>query len=212
MEHETLKTENSEEEYQMNDSGFSTSDAVLTAAMSGGLGGGGRGGYGGGGAWGGGYGGGGHRVYADAGSNAVRINRADQRIEDQADCTREVLGGAIDGMNNSFESLARQSQFNELKDGQFRAELRNSDQIAALKDTVNANAIVAANTASANAAAAAKCCCDAALENCKQHSELRAEILAVESRGILRDNASLQAELTALKTVTALSTNGHGGH
>lgn len=183
----------------MEDKNLSANDIALGSLLTGNRGGGY--GYGGGGAWGGGGYGSGHGSFAGPGSNAVRMDRNAQVIEDQNDCTRSVLGGAIDNMNNSFESVARQGQFNELKDGQFRSELRNGDRLRDIENTI-----------AANAKEAAQCCCDAKLENCKQHSELLAEIKAVEARGIQRDLDTVTAELTQLKTINALRENGHGSH
>ena len=178
-----------------NNSGFSTSDALLTQAMSSfGRG----GGYGGGGSWGGG-GYSGHGPFASPGANAVRLDRNQQATENLVDSAKDQLGQAIDGMNGNFENIIRANDFNAIKDGQFRLELRTNDQIAALRETVNKNA-----------ADAAKCCCELKLENCKQHSELLAEIKAVESRTIARELDAANAKITQLETINALS-NGHGG-
>lgn len=165
------------------ENGFSTSDALLTQAMS--AFGGGRGG--GGGNWGGGnyYG----RPFADDASNAVRINRNQQASENDNDCTRSVLGLGLDSIRDAFEGAERTRQFNDVKDNQFRAELRTNDQIAA----VRAQAV-------ADAAAAAACCCELKLENCKNTAALTAEIKAVEARTIARELDKAEREIIFLRS------------
>lgn len=133
---------------------------------------------GGGGAWDNGYNG---RPFADDGSNAVRINRNNDIQKVSNECNKDIFTGAINNFRDSFENLNRANQFSDLKDGQFRLELRTNDNIAAIREQM-----------SKDAAAAALCCC-----------KLESEIKASEGRAIERDLNKANAELIALKTQVA---------
>lgn len=187
--------------------GFSTSDAVLTSAMSGGFG-------NGNGSW-------GNRgcgaPFADPASNAVRINRNHQVGEANDRCTKEVLGAGLDRLSDQAEESRRQAQntvlvdtivnsefrtsdrINGIKDGQFAAELRNGDRLRDIEREMAANAKIAAD-----------CCCDLKLQSCEDKAQIlsaiadnKATVLAVESRNIERNLNAANAELTALKTQIA---------
>ncbi len=212
----TLSTNLKKEENKMADSGFSTSDAVLTAAMSGGLG--GRGGYGGGGGgqWGGGYGGGGHGPFASPTSNAVRIEaHAAQNaasIENLLDQNQfAATNNNITNGNNRLTD-ANNINVNRVSDQQFRAELRNSDQHNEIIREMNANARAAdkccCDTQKAIAEAAkdaAKCCCDATLEACKNTAALLAD--GALTRSLMTTTAldAANAKIVQLETINALS-------
>jgi hypothetical protein len=171
------------------DNGFTTSDAVLTSAMSGGFG--GRGG-----AWGGNYG----SPFADFGSNAVRLNRNAQMTENQADCTREVLGLGLSNITNAFENADRSAQFTNVKDGQFQSELRTNDRILALQAEVNANARVAAD-----------CCCDLKVQAANDKAELLSTMQALSKEGITRDLDRAERENIYLRTVSTCGCGCGGG-
>ncbi|MEE9573501.1 MAG: hypothetical protein V3W20_10665 [Candidatus Neomarinimicrobiota bacterium] len=155
----------------------------------------GRGGmYGGGYGEGGGYSG--YGQYANHSSIQHGLANVSQNVEDQNDCTRLVLGAGMQGISGAFENAERSRQFNELKDGQFRLELRNSDKVDALAAVVNQNA-----------KDAAACCCELKLENCKNTSKLEADILAVESRTIARELDTANRIILEMKLEKR-----HGGH
>ncbi len=178
----------------------------------------GRGGYGGGygGAWGEGYNGCG--PWATPSANAVRINRNSQEIENQADCTREVLGAGLRSIDNNFENAERARQFTDVRSGQFQSELRTNDRIRDLE-----------NRMIENATAAAKCCCetqlgfkDVALDQQKAESatqlkmaemeaRLAAEIKASESRTIQRDLDRAERELQTQKIISTCGCGCGGG-
>lgn len=164
--------------------GFSNSDAVLTAAMSGGLG---RGN--GGGQWGGGgmYG----RPFADDGSNAARILAGTQMTENLIDCSKDQLTQAIANMNNNFESVSRQGQFTAVIDNAFQSELRTNNKLDVINQRI-----------SDNAAASALCCCKLEALIVKENSETRQ----------LMTNTALDAanaKIIQLETINALK--GHHG-
>lgn len=168
----------------MDNSSLNATEIAVGSLLAGNRG----GGYGGG-AWGGGYYG---RPFADDGTNAVRINRNGQFIENQADYTRDSINSGIDRVANAFENAERARQFSDIRDGQFRLELRTNDRLLALQAEMNANARTAAD-----------CCCEVKLNQCKDTAALMAEIKAVESRSTLRDLDRAERELTALKTQVA---------
>lgn len=146
----------------------------------------------------GGYGGG-YGTFASPASNAVRINRTDQNVENQADCTRMAMGLGLDRISDQNQENRRIAQFDSIKEGQFQAELRNGDGLRDVERLIIDGQ-----------KEAAKCCCDAKLEACKNTNEIlkaiadnKAEMLAVESRNIERALNAANAELTALKTQIA---------
>jgi hypothetical protein len=108
-------------------------------------------GYGGGGAWGGGDTG--YGPWASPSANAVRLNRNAQQVENQADCTRELLSTQNQGIRDNFESITRGNQFNNVIDCQFRGELRTSDLI-------NANNLNQLRNNAELRQQIADCCCD----------------------------------------------------
>lgn len=133
----------------------------------------------------------------------MRLDRNAQEIENQADCTREVLSKSIDASTQAFENLTRQSQFNRLCDRLTDSEFRNGDRLRDLDREIQANA-----------REAAKCCCETqkqiaqveaklSLQACEDKAQIIAEIKAVESRNVERELNAANAELTALKTQIA---------
>jgi|GEM_PF-3020645 len=153
------------------DNGFSTSDAVLTAAMSGG----GFGGRGGG-QWGGGYYG---SPFADMGSNAVRINRNNEVTKAETRCLEAGLGANLDRISDQNSETRNILRFDSIKDGQFQAELRNGDRLRDIEREIANNARVAD-----------KCCCDAKILTIEKFAEL--------SKQQAVDNGSVQARLSAI--------------
>lgn len=179
---------------KMGEGSLNATEIAVGSLLAGGRG---YGGYGGGGAWGG-YGGG-YGPFASPGANAVRLNRNAQFIENQADCTREVLGRAIDSNSNSFENLTRQNQFDRLcdrisegamdnRDQIFRQELRNGDRLRDIEREMNANARIAAD-----------CCCDLKLQAANDKSEIMARMEALSKEGITRDLDRAEREIIALR-------------
>jgi len=160
--------------------------------------------------WGGeGYGGG--APFASLGSNAVRINRnADfsrlglDRISDQNEENRRILQeqniaqANQNGFNrvcDNFEDLG-----SRIDDKFFQSELRQTDRLASLQREMNENARIAA-----------QCCCDLKLQACEDKAELKAEILAVETRGVQRDLDRAERELQTQKILTTCGCGCGGG-
>jgi hypothetical protein len=178
----------------------------------------GVGGYGYGGFGGGGSGYGGGILTAEAMANGTATKEA-------IDCGIRQFDSGLNRVSDQAEEGRRSAQFtslidksgndtNRVTDNQFRAELRGSDQHAAIVSEMNANARISAQCCcdtqkaiSDAAAAAALCCCDAKLEACKSHADLKAEIIAQNSltREQIRGDAlgAANAELTSLKTQIA---------
>ena len=193
------------------DTGFSTSDAILTQAMS-------NGNRGGNSNWGN---GGCGAPFADPASNAVRINRNADVAEANDRCTKEVLSAGMNRIADQAEEGRRQAQNTVLVDTLVNSEFRTSDRIAGLKDGQFAGELRTGDRlrdlereASANAKIAADCCCDLKLQSCEDKAQILAAIaaqtavtLAVESRGIERNLNAVNAELTSLKTQIACGCN-----
>ena len=183
------------------DNGFGTAD-ILTGR---GLGLGGFGGYN--------YGG----QFADASSNAVRINRNEGVVRDAQKCTTDTLTANLARISDQAEEGRRNASFTSLTDGivngefrtaaqlagitagMFQAELRNGDRLRDIEREINTNA-----------RAADKCCCDLKLQACEDKAQLLAAIaasnattLAVEGRAIERALNNSNAELISLRTQIA---------
>jgi len=146
---------------------------------------------------GGGYGG----PFASPSANAVRLERNNQRLEDQA--RHRDSDRICDRMSEGFTTAAQFA---------FQGELRTNDRIRDLEREMAANAREAAN-----------CCCDIkekvagvesrlALQACEDKAQIIAEIKAHESRDVERALNAAQAELTALKTQVACGCNCHHHH
>lgn len=101
----------------------------------------------------------GQGAFASPGSNAVRLDRNAQETENQADCTRMVFQQGLDTVVSQFESAERARQFTGVTDGQFRMELRSSDQVRELCKNINDNA----------------------RESDRQYSDLKAAVAKLES-------------------------------
>jgi len=181
----------------MGDSSLNATEIAVGSLLAGG-----RGGVGYGGAW----GGGGEycNTFANPSANAVRIDRNGQMIEDHADATRMVMESNFRGLSDGFIAQAAadnvnrictaiQASDNRAADQRFQSELRTNDRLLALQAEINANA-----------REAAKCCCDLKLQMCEDKSELKADILAVESRAVERALNAANAKITQLETINAL--------
>jgi hypothetical protein len=201
----------------MEQSSINANEIAVGSLLAGRMNGGGYGG--GGGAWGGG-GRGGYGMYGSPGMNAVRIDRNAQEIENQADHTRDQIHEAAHTIENSFENATRSSEFGAIKDGQFRAELRQTDRARdlamALSDISAATAKCCCETQASIAQAAkeaAECCCAAKLQQCKDTADIKALILEEngKTRDMINSNAldAANARITQLETINALSSQGH---
>ena len=137
----------------------------------------------------------GYGAFASPGSNAVRLDRNAQNIEDQADCTRSVLGLGLDRISDQAEESRRQAQFTAITNAVQNQEIRTADRLRDIEREI-----------AANARTAAECCCELKLENCQSESRLTAEIRAVESRTIERELNAAQARITQLETINAITT------
>ena len=135
-------------------------DFLTVRGFGGGYG--GYGGYGGG----GGYGHGGSGYYASPGANAVRINRNAEKIGDQADCTRTILGKGLDSVRDNFENLMRANDHQGLVKAISDSEFRGSDRLRDLERIVNGNA-----------KDAAECCCELRALITAENARTREEML-----------------------------------
>ena len=198
------------------DNGFSTSDAVLTSAMSGGFGGRSGGSWGNNGCG---------SPFADPGSNAARIlaNRDLSEAHDQ--CTKEVLGAGMSSISDQFEEGRRAAQNTTVVDAIVNSEFRTSDRISGVKDGQFAGELRTNDrqrdtdrTLQDMRLENCKCCEEAkllAVQNAcatnllivEKHAASDALALAIEGRGTERDNSILRAEVIALKTQIACGCN-----
>lgn len=196
------------------------SDAATLALLYGG--GGGYGGYGRGGGIGVGYGGGGGYGggMLHAGNSVLAAGaHADGtpiKIALDGHAANNRLG--LDTIVGSFENATRDRQFADLSGQHNELELRLADsQAAALAITNDLRAETARNfcdveKAIAEAAKdAAKCCCDAQLQSCRDHAELKALVISENgaTRELIRGDAlaAANARITQLETINALSDN-----
>ncbi len=191
------------------ENGFSTSDAILTQAMSGGFGNnrGGNGQWGGG----GGYGIGNQVLAADAHANGTAVNAKVDNISDTV-----KLG--FDSNQEQIRESRTFDQFTRLSDNQFRTELRASDQhsnvIKQLTDvefrTLDRNRDIERLVVAGQKEAAA-CCCETQKLILAEGNETRALVLAVEGRTNVASLAAAQAKINQLETINALSGHRHHG-
>lgn len=201
------------------ENGFSTSDAILTQAMSGGFG-----NNRGAGDWGGGYGyGAGNQVLAsEAHANGTAVSA-------KADCNAQRFSDGLNSLSDQFANVSQTAKFDRLNENISDQEFRSSAALTAItKDladsefrTIDRNRDIERLLVQ-NAQDAAKCCCDAQLlaqQNAcdtqklilSEGNETRALILAVESRANVASLAVAQARITQLETIDALSRRGNGG-
>lgn len=136
-----------------------------------------------------GYGFGGGR-FADFGSNAVRINAA-----------ARANAAGIENLLDQNQFAATNSNIteccNRTTDNQVNGEFRMADRLRDIEREMNANARTAA-----------QCCCDLKLQACEDKAELKAEILAVETRNIQRDLDNCNRQLSESNIINALKSNG----
>lgn len=137
--------------------------------------------------WGGGYNQAGN--FANAGSNAVRINRNNDITKAEARCLEASLGANLDRVSDQNLETRSILRFDSIKDGQFQSELRNGDRIAAITAEMNANARVAD-----------KCCCDAKILTIEKFAELSKQ-QAVDNGAVQAKLAAIDAKLDANKEI-----------
>jgi len=123
-------------------------------------------------------------------SNAVRLDRNAQQVENQADATRGFIAAGAAGISGSFENAERSRQFSHIHDNQFQTELRTNDRLLALQNEMNINAKAAAN-----------CCCELKLENCKNTSTILAAVAAGDQKILDKVNSN---EVSRLKDEIAV--------
>lgn len=153
--------------------------------------------------YGGGEGGsGGFAPWASPGSNGVRIETVGQKVEDQNDCTRTLLGQGLGTIQNQFENATRAGENARIctkiseadqrnTDGQFRAELRGADQANAVRMESKLDAVIAQGHA-------------AEVKGIEQYCDLKAgQATIVAKLDHNKEVGELNAELTALKTQIA---------
>lgn len=178
--------------------------------------GGGRGG--GPGVGGGSYGGYGHMI-ADP-LIAANAHVDGSATKEAIDCNAKSAEAGLSGIRQDFENATRDRQVAGISKGQVDAERRVTDAIAAsLAITNDVRAETAKNfcdvekTIAEAAKDAAKCCCDAQLQACKDHAELKALVIEenARTRELIRGDAlvAANAKITQLETINALSGNGH---
>lgn len=119
------------------------------------------------------------------------------------DCGIRQFDAGLSRVSDQAEESRRQASFTALLDGQFRAELRTNDRLNAMEAQRSRDLLQITRDQNDARAEAAKCCCDLKLENCKNTSDIMAQIAASESRAVERSLNAANAELTALKTQIA---------
>lgn len=180
------------------DNGFSTADAVLTSAMSGGFG------NRGGGLWGN---AGCGAPFADPASNAVRINRNADVAEANDRCTKQVLGAGLDRISDQAEEGRRTAQFTSIRDGQFQAELRSGDRLRDIEKSLSDMRLDNCKCCEEAKLLATQNACDTQRLIIEKSAATDALILAVEARANLDKLAECRSELSSLKTQVACGCN-----
>lgn len=172
--------------------GFTTSDAVLTAAMSGGLNGGNRGGMG---DWGGGMG---YGLQAGNSVLAAESHANGTALKASIDCHSEQFGAGLDRISAQNAETRNLFKLDEILKGTADAEFRSLDRQRDIERLVVDNA-----------KEAARCCCDAQLLAQKNACELKALVISENSatRELIRGDALIaaNAKIAFLETVAALS-------
>ena len=192
----------------MTDTGFSTSDAVLTAAMSGN----GFGNRGGMGDWGGnsGYGIGNAVLAAEAHANGTAVKEA-------LDCNSLRFSDGLNDLRSQFDNQTRTSQFEAITKSLSDSEFRGADRFVSISKNVADAEFRSLDRQRDierhlvdNAKDAAKCCCETQKLITAEATATRALILEVEGRSTVAALAQAQAKITQLETINALSrVNGH---
>lgn len=192
------------------DNGFSTSDAVLTAAMSGGL----NNRNGGMGDWGGGYG------YGNAGNSflAAEAHANGTAVDAKVTSINDTVRLGFDSNQEQIRESRTLDQFRHINDAQFRTELRTSDQhTSMLKNMADVEFRSLDRQRDIermlvdNAKEAAKCCCETQKLITAEATTTRALMLEVEGRATVASLAAANAKITQLETINALSRGHHGG-
>lgn len=154
--------------------------------------------YGAGYGFGGGYGGSGlhfgnSNLAAEAHANGTAVAA---KIEGNAE--------KIDAQSAMFDSAERSRQFKDLSDQMTAAEKNLSDQHTATTQALNGHSLETLKAINEAAKEAAKCCCDAQLEAQKNTADLKAEILAVETRTVTRELDRAERTLQASDGTAAI--------
>ncbi len=124
-------------------------------------------------------------------------------VKEGIDCGVKLFDAGLNRVSDQAEESRRSAQFTTLQDGQFRAELRTNDRLAAMEAQRSRDLLQITRDQNDARAEAAKCCCELKLENCSNTAMLLAEIKGSESRAVERSLNAANAELTALKTQIA---------
>lgn len=148
--------------------------------------------------------------FANQSANAIRLDRNAQQTENQADCTREIIGRGQDASLHAFDNATSAASFTRVCDRITDGEFRTSDRLRDIEREMNANA-----------REAAKCCCEVKVQACEDKSQIlsaiadaKATSLATEGRAVERALNATSAELVALRTQVACgcNCNSHHGH
>lgn len=154
-----------------------------------GMGGGEGGGYG--------YSGG---LFANHSSIQHGIANTTQAVENQADCTREVLKASMDSNGRAFDAATIQTSFTRI-----------CDRIAGMEAQTARDMLQLTRDGNDARAEAAKCCCDVKVQAANDKAEMLAAIAAQGAATITRELNLANAKITQLETVNALSNRHHGG-
>lgn len=137
-------------------------------------------------------------------------------IQHGLECNRDIVQTGIENIERSIAD-GRQADLivngqakicdninvtgQRITDNQFRAELRGSDQHAAIVAQMNAAA-----------AAQAKCCCDQLLETAKMEARLTARMESLSKEGITRDLDRAERKVERLELQNACGCGCEGRH
>ena len=178
------------------ENGFSTSDAILTQAMSGGFG----NNRGGGSQWGGsgyGYHTGNQVLAAEAHANGTATKEA-------IDCNAIRFTDGLNSLSSSFENQTRANQIDSVTKNLTDAEFRNSDRFSNAEFRSIDRQRDIERILVDNAKEAAACCCETQKLILAEGNETRALVLAVEGRTNVAALAAAQARINQLETINAL--------
>jgi hypothetical protein len=174
--------------------------------------------------------------FANASANAIRLDRNEQNVENQADFTRELMEKGQEANLHAFDAGTTAEGFSRICDKLSDSEFRTGDRQRDIEREINTNARDAAKcccevqaSIAAAAAESAKCCCETnlrmsegfgavalkAAENqaqtllkmCEDKNALSVQMAEGFSNIKDRELNAANARITQLETVNALS--GH---
>lgn len=115
-------------------------------------------------------------------------------VKEAVDCNAKMCSAGLDRISDQAEESRRSAQFTSIRDGQFQAELRNSDRLQGIQQQLNDMAL-----------ANCKCCEEAKLLACQNKSEILAAIESNAKDVITRELNAANARVTQLTTIDEIT-------